>query len=200
MKKILFISSRPIFPIIGGDQIRTAQQLEFLSQRYIVDVIYFNEKNITQNNNTINIPNIGKLICFRISKFKCLLQTLRFLINKLPLQVNYYYNNRVQKYISTHIKDYDAVFCNNIRTAEYVVNFQHIIKYIDFVDAISMNYEKAKQHATGIKKWIYTIDHKRCRYYEQRIMHKFDSCAIISEIDKQYIQCGQKKSISLEMP
>ena len=32
MKKALFISSRPIYPIIGGDQIRTAQQLDYLLQ------------------------------------------------------------------------------------------------------------------------------------------------------------------------
>lgn len=38
MKKVLFISSRPIYPVIGGDQIRTSQQLEYLVQRYIVDV------------------------------------------------------------------------------------------------------------------------------------------------------------------
>ena len=43
MKKVLFISSRPIYPVIGGDQIRTSQQLEYLVQRYIVDVIYLSE-------------------------------------------------------------------------------------------------------------------------------------------------------------
>lgn len=43
MKKALFISSRPIYPIIGGDQIRTAQQLDYLLQRYEVDVVFQSE-------------------------------------------------------------------------------------------------------------------------------------------------------------
>ena len=79
------------------------------------------------------------------------------------------------------------VFCNNIRTAEYVRNAQNIIKYIDFVDAISMNYDKAKQLSHGLKRLIYMIDSKRCLEYEQLIIETFDSCAIISDIDKKYI-------------
>lgn len=39
MKKLLFISSRPIYPIVGGDQIRTAQCLEFLRLYFDVHVI-----------------------------------------------------------------------------------------------------------------------------------------------------------------
>ena len=60
-------------------------------------------------------------------------------------------------------------------------------KVIDFVDAISMNYEKAKKEANGIKRLIYLIDHSRCIEYEHLILNDFDSCAVISDTDKQYI-------------
>lgn len=186
IKKVLFISSRPIYPIVGGDQIRTAQQLDFLLQRYEVDVVYQNA--VKENDLFRNYaPAVRKVTCFHIPTWLCYIQTLRFLFNKLPLQVNYYYNSTMKKYIDSVIQDYDIVFCNNIRTAEYVRLSTGIMKMMDFVDAISMNYEKAKQKAHGLKKIIYEIDYRRCRKYEQQILDTFHRCAIISEVDRKYI-------------
>ena len=186
MKRLLFISSRPIYPIIGGDQIRTAQQLEFLCTKYKVDVIYQTE---VQSKMLIckYLPVVSVEKCFRSSKWMNYMRTLYFLCNHLPLQVNYYYDKEMKRYIDLHLSEYDIVFCNNIRTAEYVRRASNIVKVIDFVDAISMNYEKAKSKAKGLKRLIYEIDYRRCRRYERQVLKDFDRCATISEIDRQYI-------------
>lgn len=186
MQKVLFISSRPLFPIVGGDQIRTVQQLEFLLQRYRVDVLYLTEskeRDVTKE----HLPAVGNVFCFHILKWRCYWQTLRFLFNAKPLQVNYYHNKRTQRFVAAHLDEYDMVFCNNIRTAEYVRWAKGVRKYIDFVDAISMNYTKAQHKARGLKKLIYKIDGRRCARYEQQVIRDFDNCAIISEVDKQYL-------------
>lgn len=191
MKKALFISSRPIYPIIGGDQIRTAQQLDYLLQRYEVDVVFQSENKENVELHRF-VPSVGKVICFKMSKMRSYLQTLRFLFNSFPLQVNYYYNKKVKDYIDRYLHEYDLVFCNNMRTAEYVRQAKGLTKVLDFVDAISMNYEKARLEATGLNRLIYYIDYKRCKRYEQILLHSFDSCAIISEVDKQYIENVQE--------
>lgn len=195
MKKVLFISSRPIFPITGGDQIRTAQQLEYLSKKYKVDVIYIKTSQIIDKTKEYQ-PNVHNVYDIYIPTYKCYFQTLRFLFNKLPLQVNYYYNYHIADFINKQINKYDIVFCNNIRTAEYVINHVGIYKCIDFVDAISMNYEKAKQIAKGIKKLIYSIDYKRTKIYEQKVLQHFDRCAVISNVDQNYLlECHTKYSL-----
>ena len=52
MKKLLFISSRPIYPIVGGDQIRTAQCLEFLRLYFDVHVIIIgSDENLSRRDN-----------------------------------------------------------------------------------------------------------------------------------------------------
>lgn len=185
MKKALFISSKRIYPIICGGQIRTEQQLDFLSRMYDVDVVFISE---------IKEPEIEpyyrfakKVTFFYRPGLKCVLGTLRFLLNKLPLQVNYFYDKQMKSYIDKVAIDYDLIFCNNIRTTEYVINLTNK-KVVDFVDAISMNYEKAKSHSSGLRKLIYNIDFHRCRSYEKRLLAEFDSFSIISEIDKQYIE------------
>lgn len=189
--KILFISSRPIYPIIGGDQIRTAQQLELLAERYEVHVVYLSndrDENIKQ----ALYPSEVKVTPFFVAKWKHIFYTLRAFLNGKPLQVNYYFHKRLQLYIDEHIHEYEAIFCNNIRTAEYACHRKGVKKYLDFVDAISMNYEKAKQNASGLEKLIYSIDFHRCRKYEQFVLEKFDSCAIISPIDQKYILSCQR--------
>lgn len=189
--RILFISSRPLFPVLGGDQIRTVQQLNLLNERFDVDILY-----ITPDDKDC-VPSefkykIGSIFRFQIGSIKCIFQTLRFIFNSLPLQVNYYYNSKIAKKIDSIISNYDCVFCNNIRTAEYVRNKTGIIKYLDFVDAISMNYDKARHEAKGLKKLIYEIDYRRCGAYEQKCLESFDSCAVISDIDNRYISSWKK--------
>lgn len=186
MKKALFISSRELFPIIGGEKIRTAQQLELLSKLYIVDVICISE------NSKYNLGPLKKYINeyfhFYTPKWKNIINTLFFLFNKKPLQVNYYYSNKIQKFINENINKYDLVFCNNLRTVDYILNKKiKPIKCIDYVDAISMNYERAKARSKGLKKLIYSIDYYRCNKYEQEILLDFDHHYIISDVDAQYI-------------
>ncbi len=186
MEKVLFISSRPIFPVVCGAQIRTAQQLGFLLKRFSVDVIYLSDK-LDDDVTMEYVPSVGKVFKFYVPKWKCRLQTVRSIFNKWPLQVNYYYNKDVQLFIDKCINDYSCVFCNNIRTTQYVMYKKGICKIVDFVDSISMNYEKAYRTAKGINRLIYMIDSKRCREYEQKVLDSFDRAAIISEVDKQYI-------------
>lgn len=189
MSRALFISSRPIYPIIGGDQIRTEQQLEFLSKKYEVDVVFLS--NVREPETESYFKFAKSVHFFYRSKLKCLLGTTKFLFNRLPLQVNYYYDRSLQRFIESVVDKYDLVFCNNIRTAEFVRTLKGPKRVIDFVDAISMNYDKARKYSSGIKKIIYEIDFRRCKSYELNVLNRFDGCSIISEVDKKYIESCQ---------
>jgi glycosyltransferase involved in cell wall biosynthesis len=110
-----------------------------------------------------------------------------FLLNNNPLQVNYFYHKKVQEWINNNIKKYDIAFCSTIRTTEYVKD-KDIYKIIDFVDAISMNYEKAfKIKRMSLWKLMYKIDKNRVFKYERKILNSFDKKIIISQVDKDYI-------------
>lgn len=190
MKKALFISSRNLYPLIGGEKIRTAQALRYLSQIYEVDVICeSDEKNYDLGPLAKCIHNYYH---FYIPKIRHYIWTLRFLFNKHPLQVNYYYSKDIQKLIDKIIDKYDIVFCNNIRTTKYLLKHHNVVRYVDFVDSIAMNYQRAKKSSTGLKKIIFTIDAKRCTNYERFLYQLFDRCSVISEIDRSYILKGNE--------
>lgn len=188
--KALFISSRPLYPVIGGDQIRTVQQLTLLEEYYNVDVIYMCSGNSSTNDTLLSSkhPHIG-IKKFEVSKLRNIISALSFLFNSLPIQVNFYYNKAIMEYIAKNQNNYDLIFCNNIRTAEYVRRLKDFKgkKVLDFVDAISMNYQKAAKNSYGIKRLIYLIDAIRCRDYERLCLESFDKCAAISSVDASYI-------------
>lgn len=189
MRKILVISSKAPYPLHrGGGAIRTYQMIKSLSKCCDIDLLYItDDKDILTINEGIK-KFCNKIVPFYKNKRKHYWSVLKGLfVNRLPLQVNYFYFKDIQKWVDLHISDYDGVFCNNIRTTEYVRKRKGIIKWVDFVDAISMNYEKAQRQVHGIWSWLYRIDHFRCSKYEQNVLAIFDKSMVISEVDKKYI-------------
>ena len=187
-QKLLILFYRPPYPITGGDKIRMHQNLKILSKQYNIDVLFINNEKTNDNikNNILEFAN--NIFIFEFKKYKFYLVTFfGFLLNKRPLQVNYYYFKKIQKWIDKHINNYEIVFCHTIRTAEYVKN-KPMFKIIDFVDAISMNYEKAANKSSfGLWKLLYNIDKKRVLKYELNLLNLFDKKIIISDVDRKYI-------------
>lgn len=186
-KKALFIFPRPIFPIIGGDQIRAYQQLSFLMESYDVFLVYLSEEQQSDNCVLQYLPNLLGSKCFRQSRLTSFMKMGKTVFNRLPLQVNYYTNKRLANFVKEHYKEYDVVFSGNPRVAEHVVGLP-IKKLLDFVDAASMNCLNAKSKAHGLKKIFYSIDYHLMKLYERKMLNVFDSCAIISEVDKKFLE------------
>lgn len=198
MKKLLFISSRPIFPIIGGDQIRTFQSLRLLTKYFNVHQIIITPTDISKET-LAKYEEYGTCRYFKMSKADHFVSAMRFLHNTLPIQVNYYYSTKVQNYIESIINDYDVVYCNNLRTAEYFRRHTCVNRVIDFVDAISMNYEKARKRANLFMKVVYNIDYHRCKAYESLLLQEFDCASVISDIDKRYILRNSKMEKAIQV-
>ncbi len=124
---------------------------------------------------------------YRRTKIQSFLSVIKGLFcNLLPIQVNYYYSSRIQKWVNSHYQNYDVIYCHNLRTAEYARNLQKY-KILNIVDSFSMNYENAKTKTRGLWHWIYSIDAVRCAKYEQVLLGVFDKKLIVSEVDRDFI-------------
>lgn len=179
---------RPPFPINGGDKIRMIQMYNLLSNYYCIDILYlYSGKNDTKFPHK-EFQFINKVHAFKISKFHSYLKTLKgFFLNDLPLQVNYYNKKSVQIWIDNNIHSYEYAFCGTIRMANYLKTHS-LIKVLDFVDAISLNYHKAYEiQKVSLWKLIYRIDKARTLAYELKMIKHFQKRIIISEIDRDYL-------------
>ena len=198
MKKILFLNSKSPYPIKDGAAIGTNQYLRFFHRLgYEVDLVYTSELNDLEvvRNGLSGI--CSHIYHFHLPKYQSYLKVLKGLItNTHPLHVNYYHSNKVARWVRNHAKDYDILYCHNMRTALYVDGIDSY-KIWNIVDAFSMNYESARKNTTGIWHWIYTIDAKRCVKWECKLAESFNKMLIVSERDKQYIETHLKRAADI---
>lgn len=197
MKKMLFICPRPIFPVVWGEKIRYYNNLKLLLERFEVDVICLTNNEYCIKESDYKCLKVNNFYCFSLSKFCSIFNVIiGLLINKLPLQVNYFHSRKMNRWIKNNAKKYDLIFCNNIRTAQYVQNLD-VYKILDYVDSISMNYSKALHNSTGIWKLMYIIEMKRVFDFEIQMLCKFDKKIIISDIDRDYIRRNNDSEINV---
>lgn len=185
-KRILVISSKSPYPVQNGAAIRTMQMLRMLSAFYDIDLIY----TYTGQNSRSGLDKLCRNIyAFRTSALGMVSRGILGLFISKPLQCSYFYSSKANSFIKNNIYKYHLVFCNNIRTAQYVIDMP-CYKIIDYVDAISMNYWGAIKNAHLFWKYIYRIEYKRLVCYEKRVLMTFDKHIIISNVDKNFIKSG----------
>jgi len=186
MKKILILSSRIPYPLVGGDRIRIYNTAKTLSKNYEIDLLCLNEGRVESDYLERLKEVFNEVICFSYHPLKFKWNAFKGLFLKKPLQVSYYYFKEIQRWIDEKYRDYDLIFCNHIRTAEYIKNIV-CAKIVDLHDAISMNYARARLNAKGWWKVVYLIENRKLLPYEIKTTDKFDKSFIVSDIDRDYL-------------
>ncbi|MFB5311954.1 glycosyltransferase [Enterococcus gallinarum] len=186
-EKLLVISYRAPYPIKSGDKIRMFQNVRILSLNYDVDLVY-----VDDNLENEDIKELEKY-CNTVTKFKMsrvesiFSGIFNFIFKSWPLQVGYFHSSKMKKWIDKNISSYDKVFCNHLRSSSFILNKKGIKKYVDCVDAISLNYENKVKSCKGLERLVYSLELKKVKKYEQEIYSSFDVLFIISMRDKEYI-------------
>lgn len=185
--KILYLTFRVPYPLYSGYAIRSFNLGKILASRYQVDLVSLGNKK-TEKDSIDHLEKVfNKVIIFPKSKHLSLFNVFLGIFSQKPLQVSYYYSKDFQKWIDLHQREYDIVFCSTIRTADYVKE-TGCKKVIDFIDAISLHYQKgAKVRKNIIWKLVYFLEGKRLLSYERKLLNFFDLSLVVSSFDKNFI-------------
>lgn len=188
MKKILVITPRFPYPVIGGDRLRIYEICKELSKYYSLTLVSLCE---SKDEMDYVIPDDGVFSdvhrCYH-SRLKSYLSTLMALPTKTPLQVAYYSSPKFKRMVDELIPSHDLLLPHLIRVAGYVSNSSKP-KILEMTDAISMNYArvaKIKNNA-GLKGLIYCIEQSRLNSYEKKIAKSFNHTVLVSQHDKDYL-------------
>lgn len=195
--RVLFINSKTLLPNIDGATIRSTQMLRMLSETCDVDVVYTCSKSTKPADVSPLYKYCGKVTEFTTSALAMVARGLSGLFTRKPLQCSYFYSREAQRYIDEHIAEYDFVFCNNLRAAQYVIG-KKCNKVIDFVDALSMRYKHDAENAGTLWRMLYSLESHRLERYETSILKEFQGCFVISDVDRKYMLSnaqGVEKSI-----
>ena len=193
------ILSRFPFPLEKGDKLRAYYQLVDLAKVFDIHLICTTEKEIQKNDYEKVLKLCKTVHVFKLKKVNLFFNLCWAIFDSKPFQVRFFYQKWIQKEINQILKDLQPshIYCQLIRSSEYVKNYHSCPKTLDYMDALSKGMERRIDHVWGFKKWIFTSEFKRLAKYERLIFDYFENQAIISKQDRNYIMHPQREKITL---
>lgn len=195
--QILVVLSRFPYPLEKGDKLRAYYQIKELSKTYRVTLFTTSDKPASNT----DIENVSKLcediLIHYLPRGKRMFSLLLGLLSDLPFQVHYFNSLSGKNRVKTAVleNDFQHIYCQLIRSSEYVKDIHHIPKTIDYMDAFSAGIERRISKRPWYDRWLFKMESKRLKKYERKIFDFFEHHTIISEQDRDLISHPDKHKI-----
>jgi len=161
MKKLLILSPRFPFPVIGGDRLRIYKICEQLSKKFELTLLSLCD---SEEEMKLNVCDevFSKIEKVYLSPFESKLNVIKSLLGNTPLQIAYYRSVEFERKINELLPHHDGVFAHLIRTGEYIKNKQSKT-ILEMTDAISLNYKRVGElnDTKSLRALIYRLEQKR---------------------------------------
>ncbi len=197
--KLVVVLSRFPYPLEKGDKLRAYHQLKELSLQHEIILCSLTDQKIDpawikEINNFCSEVHL-----FRLKKPLLYWNTIKQFFSNRPYQIGYFYQRKIHRELVQIIqkKEPDHIYCQLIRTAEYVKDIHNVPKTLDYMDALSKGMLRRAEIAKGIKKQLFLIEGKRLAEYENRIFDYFNHHVIISTQDRDLIGHPQSSEIEI---
>ena len=197
-KKILYLTTRLPFPVIGGDKLRIhniLKQLKLKGHKITLVSLVTSEDDLEacyKNNDFFD-----ELIPVKFDKKLAYLNAVKAVFNDKPFIVEYFYSKTMQKVVDKLIKEnnFDIITGYMIRIAPYLEKHKNKNIIIDFVDAVSMMYERRIKNVQSLwDKFKIGIEYLKVKNYEKKCSKIYKMQTVISQADKNYIEQFAGKS------
>jgi glycosyltransferase involved in cell wall biosynthesis len=196
-QRLLILSPRFPYPLIGGDRVRIYHVCKGLSQSFELSLLTLCETKAE--------------LCFPLSdglfsrvrrvylpRWRSYLNAARAIPTALPLQVAYYRSSEFQAEVDRLLPQHDAVLAHLIRTGQYVEGRREPA-ILEMTDAISLNYQRVAKlrDLDNWKKIVYSFERGRLLRYEQSALHKFRRVWLVSDVDRKFLATDPGKHVEL---
>jgi polysaccharide biosynthesis protein PslH len=197
--KVLVLLSRVPYPLEKGDKLRAFNQIRELSKKHQIILFALNDTKLDEKALTELKKYCVAISIVKFSKFTIFFNLLRALFNGKPLQVGYFYFEKAQKKVNELIKKHspDHIYCQLIRTAEYVKDHPGIPKTLDYMDVFSKGIERRKSTDPFYMKPFLALEYRRLLKYERKVFERFNNRTIISEQDRALIPHSRRTMITV---
>ncbi|MFP4272811.1 MAG: glycosyltransferase, partial [Halothiobacillaceae bacterium] len=187
-KRLLVLTPRFPYPVVGGDRLRIYNQCKVLSEHFDLTLLSLCESKDELAIDVADDRVFRRVERVYLSKVISYLKVMLSLVTRSPLQVAYYRSSLFKKRVVKEARSHDLVLCHLIRTADYVRDVE-ILKVLEMTDAISLNYQRVSENeeVKGIRALLYRMERKRVLHYECESFGRFDACSLISVVDKEYL-------------
>ena len=190
--------SRFPYPLEKGDKLRAYYQLQELAKTYRITLFATSDRPVKAEDFRKVQALCEHIEVHYLTRGKRLVSMVMALFSELPFQVHYFFSltgrNKVKSLILEN--DYEHIYCQLIRSSEYVKNIHHIPKTIDYMDAFSAGIERRIKKRKWSDRWLFQLESKRLKKYERKIFDFFEHHTIISEQDRNLIAHPDKDRIA----
>lgn len=189
--------SRFPFPLEKGDKLRAYYQLKELSNTYRITLFATSDKPVRDQDLEKVESFCEKIVVHYLSPAKRFFSLVLALFSDLPFQVHYFYSISGKKKIKNLVEEnnFEHIYCQLIRSAEYVKDIHQIPKTIDYMDAFSAGVKRRISRRPWYDRWIFLIESRRLQKYERKIFDFFEHHTIISDQDRDLISHPDKNKI-----
>jgi len=197
--KILYLTPRVPYPIDKGDKLRAFYQIKYLSQKHEIYLFAIDENCNNQKRYTKLNEYCKSVTVVPLSKWKILTNLILGIFRKIPFQTSYYYSRKIQVKVEKAIDQIkpDIIFCQLIRSAEFLKDVKQIPKVIDYVDVISKGLERRISTSSIFWKLILEQEFKRVVEYEEHVYDVFNKSIIITEEDRKNLLFTGKEKVEV---
>lgn len=191
------LTSRFPYPLDRGDKLRAYYHLRALAERHEVVLCALTEQDVLPAEYEAIVPFCSQIHVFKISKWKNLfLQSIRWILGKLPLQLGYFWDKSVAQQIQRLASNFqpNVVYCQLIRMSEYAKQLPYPV-VLDIMDTFSMNTTRWAEASRLPLRWILRYEAALLRRYEQTILEQVAGACIISQQDLDAIATPLASSV-----
>jgi glycosyltransferase involved in cell wall biosynthesis len=186
--KLLILTPRFPYPVIGGDRLRIYQMCRILSYHFELSLLSLTDSKCdTDYKKSDDI--FSKIEVIYMPKWKSWLNCIMAIPTKIPLQVAYYKNPEFRRRATLLSVEHDAMFAHLIRVGDAIKDIESV-KFLEMTDAISLNYQRIREFGHKNTKFIslvYSFEANRLRHCEEKIIDYFNLSILVSEVDRQYL-------------
>lgn len=194
-RRILVLTPRYPYPVIGGDRLRIFEICREFARYHELTLLTFCE-----SIDEVNAPLPADGVFARIErvflpKWRSVFNVLFALPTQIPLQIAYYKSKTFANKVCELLPSHDVCLAHLIRTGEYVrVHEASIPVVLEMTDAISLNYQRVSKlgEKRGLKSWVYRVESKRLLNYERTVINEFSAVTLVSDLDRDFLLQGGK--------
>lgn len=197
--KLLVLLSRFPYPLEKGDKLRAYNQIKELSKHHQIYLCCLSFRKIPRSHIKELKPYCEDIKIIRLSFLVALVNLGKAYFTHKPFQVAYFYQNRAQRKIDHYIEKHlpQHIYCQLIRTSEYVLKYTIFHKTLDFMDALSTGIERRIESVPVVLKSLFKEEAKRLKSYESSVFKHFTHKTIISEQDRNLIDHQDNEKIEI---
>lgn len=174
MKRLLYVTTRSPYPLLGGEKNKTFNTIKILSERYSITYCGQAHREDQEHVNELLAPFCEEIVLFESKIIFKIIGLINSLLRFRPLQIGYFYNPPQTEFVKAKSIESDLIFLNIIRSVQFIEQDIQKPIFLDMYDSISEHYKKAVKVTTSpLWKFVYFLESKLMRKYEDRFLPIF---------------------------